>query len=83
MLVYPQQINAIGLIISMIGSVVLVWPYIVQSHRVDDEFIELMDMKTGKYLQRKHIKERRVNLIGFLLLGTGFLFQFVCIILGK
>lgn len=78
-----QIINALGLIISITGSVVLIWPYLTQSHFVDDDLIEKMDMKTGKFLQRKHFKERRINIVGFFLLGTGFLFQFIGIFLER
>lgn len=83
MAVMFSTINAFGLLISMVGSVVLIWPYIVQSHYVDDDLIEKMDMKTGKFLQKKHSKERKVHLIGFLLLGLGFLFQFVSVFLER
>ena len=83
MLTYPRLINAFGLVTSMVGSVVLIWPYLIQSHHVDDDLIEKMDMKAGKFLQKKHSKERKINITGFLLLGVGFLFQFVSIFLEK
>lgn len=79
----PKIINALGLVISIMGSIILTWPYISQSHYIDDDLIEKMDMKTGKFLQKKHIKERKINFIGFLLLGIGFLFQFISIFLRK
>jgi len=80
---YSQITNAIGLVIGMFGSVVLIRPYLTQSHFVDDDLIEKMDMKTGKFLQRKHLKEKKINIAGFLLLGIGFLFQFVSIFLER
>lgn len=70
-----RLLSIIGLIFNTVASVVLMWPYIVGKHFVDDDLIKDMDMKTGKYHQKKHLAERNNNLWGLGFMGFGFVFQ--------
>jgi len=74
-------LTGIGLIFNILGSGILVWSYLIPKHYVDDDLIVDMNEKTGKYLQKKHLKEQKINLIGFVFLGLGFLFQLAGILI--
>ena len=56
------------------------WPYISQKHFVEDDLIISGDKKTGKFLQKKHIFEKQINITGFVLLCIGFIFQIIGIL---
>lgn len=74
---YSQLFTLSGLFIDFGGAGILIYPAVKQEHFVDDDFIEKMDQKSGRYLQRKHLKERRLNFWGLAFLMIGFLFQFI------
>ena len=44
---------------------------------VEDDFIENIDLETGDYTQTKHIKDKKLGLVGFSLFSIGFLLQFL------
>ena len=67
--------NLIGLIFNTLGAVVLLFPLLITKKKVDDDYILNMDMKTGEYTQKKHLKDRKLGLLGFILLALGFIFQ--------
>jgi len=68
-----------GLALNTLASLVLIWPYLRQEHLVGDDFIIRMDKK-GKFLQKKHIKERKLNIFGLSLLTFGFISQLVSVL---
>lgn len=71
----------LGLIANILGSLILVWPYIFPKHYADDDLILKMNMKTGEHIQKKHLKERKINFYGFLFLGIGFLLQLIAVLI--
>lgn len=78
---YSQALSPFGLVLNTVGSIVLIWPYLSQKHFVEDDYIKEMDQESGKYLQRKHITERKINITGFIFLAAGFIFQFISIVI--
>lgn len=75
-----KTLSIIGLIFNIVASIVLMWAYVFPKHFVDEDYIKEMGKKTGRFIQNKHIAERRNNLIGFLFFSIGFLFQLLGII---
>jgi len=72
---FSKILTITGILLNLLASIILIWQYIIPKHYVDDDFIVKMDKETGNYLQKKHLKEQRVNLVGFFVLGLGFLFE--------
>lgn len=72
--------SIIGLILNTLASIILMLPYIIGNHYVDDDYIEDMDMKTSKFIQRKHLTERKNNLFGLGFMGAGFVFQIISVV---
>src|SRR3989344_733104 len=73
-------LNILGLISSMMGSIILVFQNLKKTRNVDDDFIVFMNKKTGDYTQKKHIRERWINIIGLILLALGFFFQLLSLL---
>lgn len=44
---------------------------------IDDDFIVDMDKNTGDYTQRKHLKNQKLGIIGFILFTIGFILQII------
>lgn len=70
-----------GLLTNTVASLVMLYPYLNVSRNVDDDYIVSMDMKTGDYTQKKHLKDRKLGIIGFSLFAFGFILQIIGIIL--
>jgi len=70
----------IGLILNTFGSLLLIVPLINVIKNVGDDYIVKMDMKTGDYTQKKHLKDRKLGIIGLISLSLGFVFQILGII---
>jgi len=77
---YSRTLSIIGLIFNTTASVILIFPYIMGKHFVDDDLIIKTNTKTGKYLQKKHLSERKNNLWGLGFMILGFIFQIVGLI---
>ncbi len=72
----------IGLLFNTVASLVMLYPYLNVQRNVDDDFIVGMDKKTGDYTQRKHLKDRKLGVTGFILFAVGFTLQIIGIIIG-
>lgn len=70
-----------GLLINTCASLVMLYPYLNISRYIDDDFIVKMDQGTGKYTQKKHLKDRKLGLIGFSFFALGFVMQIIGVIL--
>lgn len=71
-----------GLIFNTLAAVILIFPYLNIKKDIDDDRINSMGID-GKYTQKKHLKERRVNLWGLTFLAIGFILQLIAIIFSK
>lgn len=71
-------LNILGLTISFAAAVIMLYPYLKVTHNVNDDFIEEMD-EVGNYRQRKHIKDRRTGISGFVFYCVGFVLQLITI----
>jgi len=71
-----QILMIIGLSLNTIASIVMLYPFIETTKNVEDDFILKMDKK-GNYTQKKHIKDRKLGIIGFILFIIGFVLQIV------
>lgn len=63
----------IGLSFHASASLVMLYPHLSIRRNVDDDFIVNMDKKTGDYTQKKHIKDRKLGMVGFILFAIGFI----------
>lgn len=59
----------------------MLYPYISIKRNIDDDLIMSMDKKTGDYTQKKHIRDRRLGVAGFVLFAIGFILQIIGIVL--
>lgn len=71
----------IGLSFNTTASFIMLCPYLSIKKNVEDDFIVDMDKGTGDYTQRKHLKDRKLGMSGFILFVMGFILQIVGIIL--
>jgi len=78
---FSTTISIFGLILNTIASIILIWPYIVGKHYIDDDLVTDMDIKSGKFHQKKHFKERNTSLLGLGFMGTGFIFQLIALLI--
>ncbi|MBI2621065.1 MAG: hypothetical protein HYW63_00270 [Candidatus Levybacteria bacterium] len=72
-----------GLGVNTIASLIMLYPYLNINRYVDDDLILKMNMKTGKYYQKKHLKNRKLGIIGFSLFAMGFVLQIIGIVLER
>lgn len=70
-----------GLIFGVLASLVLIIPNLNIKKDLNDDYIVAMD-KEGKYTQRKHLKEKNLNILGLVFLAIGFLLQLSAIFVG-
>ena len=70
----------VGLSFNTFASLVMLYPYLSIRRNVDDDFIVDMDKETGEYTQKKHIKDRKLGIAGFVLFAVGFAFQIIGVI---
>ena len=70
----------IGLLLNTIASIIVLVPYLIKSVDIEDDLIIKSNRKTGRYTQRKHIKARRIGIIGFSLFVLGFLLDLIGVI---
>jgi hypothetical protein len=70
-----------GLSFNTIASFIMLYPYLNIKKNVENDFIVDMDKRTGDYTQRKHLKDRKLGMSGFILFAIGFILQIVGIIL--
>jgi hypothetical protein len=68
-------LSVTGLAVNTVASLLVLYPYLNVRKSVKDDEIKSMDMKTGEYTQLKHLKDRRLGLVGFSLFAVGFLLQ--------
>ncbi len=73
-----QIFSAVGLVLNIIGSVILIFPNFWKTRNIDDDLI-IMDDNKRNFSQRKHIKIYKINLWGFGFLIVGFVLQFISI----
>ena len=66
-----------GLAVNFVASLFMLWPYLNTKRNVEDDFLENIDLETGDYTQTKHIKDKKLGLVGFSLFSIGFLLQFL------
>ncbi|MEI8337910.1 MAG: hypothetical protein WCF92_02040 [bacterium] len=74
-------LSTTGLVLNTIAAGILIIPNIRKTRNIDDDFIVSMDKKTGDYTQKKHLRERRLNVFGLILLALGFLLQLLGILI--
>jgi len=70
----------VGLSFNTLASLVMLYPFLSIKRNVEDDFIVDIDKKTGDYTQKKHIKDRKLGIAGFVLFAVGFAFQIVGVI---
>ena len=64
-----------GLFVNTVASLLMLYPYLNISRKVDDDYIVKMNMKTGDFTQKKHLKDRKLGVLGFTLFAVGFVLQ--------
>lgn len=67
-----------GLIFNTAAAIILIFPNLNIKKKLDDDYI-IASGKNGEYTQKKHLKERRLNLFGLTLLATGFILQLLAL----
>ncbi len=77
---YGHLLTIIGLTLSTIASVFMLFPLLTPKKNIDDDFITYMDKK-GNYSQKKHLKDKRIAIVGFSLLFIGFIFQLIAVLI--
>ncbi len=70
-----------GLALNTIASVIVLYPLLNTKKNVDDDYILNMDRK-GNYTQKKHLKDKRIGVLGFSLFALGFMLQIIGILIG-
>ncbi len=73
---FIKNLTKIGLILSLFGAIILIYPNLTSTRNVNDDFIISMDRVTGDFTQVKHEREKLINIWGLSLLATGFILQF-------
>jgi|GEM_PF-7116639 len=75
----PKLLTILGLLFNALAAAILIFPYLNIKKNLDDDYITSMD-KDGKYTQKKHLKERRVNMWGLTFLASGFILQLISVL---
>lgn len=70
----------VGLLFNTLASLIMLYPYLRTHKNVDDDLILDMDHE-GNYMQKKHLKNRKLAKLGLSLFTLGFILQFVGIFL--
>ena len=78
---YSIILILIGLSFNASASLIMLYPYLNTKRNIDNDFIVHADKKTGNYTQKKHIKDRRLGIIGFTFFAVGFIFQIIGVVL--
>lgn len=65
----------LGLALNTVASIIILCPYLKISRNVEDLRILNMEKEKGEYTQRKHIKNQRFGIVGFILFAIGFFVQ--------
>lgn len=73
-----KLLTIFGLMFNTLAAIILIFPYLNIKKNLDDDYITSMN-KDGKYTQKKHLKERYINLWGLILLAIGFILQLLAI----
>ncbi len=73
-------LNIVGLVLNTIAAIVLLFPNLRKTRNVDDDYIVSMNKETGEYAQKKHLVEKRVSLVGLMLLTLGFALQLIAVL---
>jgi hypothetical protein len=71
-----NKIIIIGLFFNTLASIVALYPFMQTIRKVEDDLITHMD-KSGRYTQRKHLKDRRLGMCSLILLAIGFVLQII------
>ncbi len=71
----------IGLLFNTVASLIMLYPYLNVRRNVEDDFIVNMDRQTGDYTQKKHLKDRKLGIVGFAFFTIGFVFQIIGVVL--
>ena len=66
----------VGLAINTAASVIIIFPMLNTKKNIDDDYILNEDDK-GNYTQKKHLKDRKLGILGFSLFVVGFIFQII------
>ena len=73
-----KKLTIYGLSLNLIGTVLMISPvFFPQS--IGDSFIVSMNRTTGEYIQLGDIKNRYVDAVGLVVLGSGFILQLAAI----
>jgi hypothetical protein len=75
----PALLTLFGLVFNTMASIILLSSYLIITKNVSDDFVTKMDGE-GNYTQRKHIKNRKIGILGFALYSVGFIFQAIGIL---
>lgn len=70
-----------GLAFNTVASIIVLYPLLNTKKSVDDDYILNMDKK-GNYTQKKHLKDKRIGVLGFSLFALGFILQIIGILIG-
>jgi hypothetical protein len=67
----------LGIFVNVFASIIMLYPYIKTTKDIEGELILNMDIKNGNFTQKKHIKDKRLGIVGFILFMIGLVFQIV------
>ena len=70
-----------GLLLNTAGSILLLFPLLNKNKNIEDDLIVEADEETGRYSQKKHLKGRKIGLLGLGLLASGFILQTVPVVI--
>ncbi len=71
---HKKKLTTCGLVLNLIGTLIMIIP-IFLPQQIGDSFIVSMSKSTGEYTQYGDIKNRRIDAVGIILLGSGFILQ--------
>ena len=75
-------LTIVGLVFGVVASGILIFPNLNVKKNIKNDYITSID-RDGKYTQRKHLKERNINLWGLILLAIGFVLQLLPFLFSK
>ncbi|KKU86878.1 hypothetical protein A3B85_02365 [Candidatus Nomurabacteria bacterium RIFCSPHIGHO2_02_FULL_37_13] len=69
----------IGLLLNTFASLIMLYPHLRGYGNIDDDYITDMDHE-GNYIQKKHVKDKKLGIVGFVLFAVGFAFQTIGVV---
>lgn len=81
-MIFATKLVIIGLTFNTLASLLMLYPYFNIKRDIDEDFIVDFDRKNSKFTQRKHLKDRKLGVVGFSLFALGFILQIIGIAIG-